>query len=321
MLLLLACAPPSETGAPAGDDVQPLTSDVVSAKLTETTDLCAWEDGELAEAEPVEVEEGYIDDPWTNLYQPCLDGLFHVMGRILEHPDGHIEAAAASATFFTVTEVGHSWIEGAWIDPVDGVDDCGLVVTGWNGLETLTDLRWLDPGAVDLLAPSGTTPLARYEGGFALNWESTAAPAEYGSYGLDVAGSTGSGDWDGFDAIALPDLVTLPEALTLTSPAGLGPGVALARADTELVWTGSSDALVEIRLHSSGEDADHELRCDVTDDGAFTLPGSLLAQFPADATATLKVARREETWVGTREGRSVHAIGFTDYEAWDLVIP
>lgn len=318
MLLLLACVPEPE----AVDDVRPLTGDAVSAKLTETTDLCAWDDGVLAEAEPVDVPEGYVEE--GHAYQPCLDARFTVMGRVLDHPEGHLEEAYAFATFFAVTEVDREWREGAWIDPLDGEDDCGLLVTGPSGLATLGDLRWLDPGAVELLAPAGRAPLDRAEGGVALNWQTWPETAEYGgSYGLDVAGAAGGPDWDGFDAIALPDLVTLPEALSLTAPAGLGPGVALARADTDLAWTGSSDAPVEIGLQTRGEDgADtYALRCRVTDDGAFTLPGSLVSLFPADAVGNLTIARWEETWVGTREGRSVHSIGYTDYEAWDLAIP
>src|SRR5436190_2884740 len=144
---------------------------------------------------------------------------------------------------------------------------------GRMGLETDAELLWLDTGAVDLDTPDGVMSMGRQEGGFALNWDldltKVIASDEEFVYGLAVDGSVGTGKWGPFDAIELPDLVTLPSRLEVTAPTPLGPGVALSRDDLSLEWTGTSDGLVSISMRGETKNDIYELRCSGTDDGAI----------------------------------------------------
>lgn len=323
LLLVVACAT-VETGGDddSGTRVEPVEVEAVVKSLSATADLCAWDELEEAEAEALATPEGYVGGWLDAPYQPCLDGFMHVSSRVLEHPEGHLEVGDALATFFTLTKPERYWSKGEWLDPLEEEEDCGLVKIGNEGLMTESDIAWLDPGAVTLLGPSERLPLARTEGGFVLNWTTELAdPAHGAMYGLDVAGSSGGLGWDGFAGIELPALVTLPDSLELTSPAGLAPGVVFPAVDTELLWTGSGDTPVGISLVAVVGAGLYELRCNAADDGAFTLPGALLAEFPAGATATLRVSRTEESRVGTSLGRSFRAGAYVAYEAWDLVLP
>jgi hypothetical protein len=326
-LALAACSTPSG-GDPAeqvpSDPVQGTTPDTVVQVLAPGTDLCAFEGGETV-FDTGSPEPGYIDDPRLEPYQPCLDGYFALGVRILDYSDGRFEGSEALATFFTVDSVVQEWQTGEVLDPLEGLDDCGLSQYGQDGIGTSAELTWLDPGAVDLVDGAGASPMLRAPGGFALNY--TTDPYDYAAvvsgdtYGLSVAGSAGPESWDGFAAVELPDLVTVPDRLEVTSPAPLGPGVALARADTELQWTGTSDGPVTILLQTLGDAPWYYLTCSVADDGSFTLPGALLSQLPAGAGALIRVTRANETWVGTANGRSFHSLAQSTYEAWDLSIP
>lgn len=308
-----------ETGEPERDEV--------SATLSSTSDLCAWDDGVMAEAEPVVVPEGYLDV--ESAYQPCLDASFQVDRRVLDYTLGHEDASEAFATFFTVTTVDEEFITGEWLDPMDGIDDCGVLMQGHDGLFREGDLVWLDPGGVALTTATASTALDRQEGGTVLNWQSdlTAAgsPAAYGdSFGLSVLGSSGSGDWAGFDGIELPDLVTLPAELNLAGPYAFGNGVVMERADLPLTWSGSSANPVSIEIWGiagGGSGNEYMVTCSVTDDGAFTIPAAVLEELPAIHGVTLTVSRTDETWVGTREGRSVRSVGRVDYSAWEMAFP
>lgn len=323
VLLFVACAhiEPSGGGDDSGAKIEAMAAESVVKRLSATADLCAWDELEEAEAAAAVTPDGYVGVWLDSPYQPCLDGFVHLSSRVLEHPEGHLEVGDALATFFTVTEPERSWYKGEWIDPLEGEDDCGLVTIGNEGLVTMSDLVWLDPGEVTLMGPSERLPLARTEGGFVLNWAAElAAPAHGAMYGLDVVGSSGGLGWDGFAGIELPALVTLPDALELTAPAGLAPGVAFPAVDTDLAWTGTGDTPVGISLQASEGGSMYELRCHAADDGAFVLPGSLLAEFPSGATATLRVSRTAESLVGTSLGRSFRADAYVAYEAWDLVL-
>ena len=322
LTLFLACADPG------ADSQQPDDSgsgaDEFSRFLRSTTDLCAYEDGEVVDAELLPTPKGHIS-LYPPVYVPCLDGGASVMRRVLDHPEGRLELADAFATFFTVDVADQSWMEGEWLDGLSGTDDCGLARTTYSGLANVPKIVWLDPGAVDLDTPEGAMSMNRREGGSVLNWEldltKVIASDEEFSYGLAVGSSAGTGKWGPFDAIDLPDLVTLPSRLEVTSPTPLGPGVALSRKDAALEWTGASDGLVSIKL--AGDDKKHifELRCTATDDGAFTIPGKLIDLLPSDLEVTLTVSRVNDVWAGTTHGRSFHARGFSFYEAWDLTVP
>ena len=326
LFLVLACADPgAESQAPDGSaDDSGGGIDEFSQFLRATTDLCAYEDGEVVDAELLPTPKGYLalDPP---LYVPCLDGGASVMRRVLDHPEGRLELADALATFFTVDVADQSWMEGEWLDEMSGTDDCGLARTTRSGLANLPKIVWLDPGAVDLDTPDGVMSMDRREGGFVLNWEldltKIVESDEAFAYGLSVGSSAGTGKWGPFDAIDLPDLVTLPSRLEVTSPTPLGPGVALSRKDMPLEWTGTSEGLVSIRLAGDTEKHIYELRCEATDDGAFTIPGKLIDLLPSDLEVTLTVSRLNDVWAGTTHGRSFHARGFSFYEAWDLTVP
>lgn len=316
---------PSDTDTPTDTDTPPDTgADAFSQMLVATTDLCKYEDGEVVEAELEPAPDGYIE-LWPSIYIPCLDGLVYITRRVLDYKPGRLEDADAVATFFTIDRADQEWMQGQWLDEPTGTDDCGLARTTRSGLATDDKLVWLDPGAVTLDTPDGATSMDRQPGGFVLNWgldlTKVIVSDEEFSYGLDVAGSAGTGKWGPFDAIDLPDLVTLPSRLEVTSPSPLGPGVELSRKDTALEWTGTSDGLVAIRLAGSTPDHLFELQCTVTDDGSFTIPGDLIDLLPHDIVMWLLISRLNDVWVGTTHGRSFHAVGRSSHEVWDLVVP
>lgn len=334
ILVFVACHAKTPDSSDPGDTSDTAGSvDTITNRLREGTDLCAYEDGEVVEVPEAEPEEGYIADPYPELYQPCLDGVLSVSARVLDHPEGRIEDHAATAQFFSVNDFVHSWQMGSWLDPQEGADDCGLIAWDSSGLVTDSDLAWLDPGDVSLSAPWGEVAMTRTPGGFVLSFEAALSeadiePAWGEAHGLSATGSSGSSgdgvDWAGAGAVDLSELVTLPERLEVTAPTPLGPDVVLARADTELEWTGTADGELALRLTASAEGdvgLSYELRCAVTDDGAFTLPGALLEALPEGATGTLTLSRRLDTWAGTGSGRTFHAFAQTRYEAWNLAIP
>ena len=137
--------------------------------------------------------------------EECVDGVVQVLGRVSDDPvGGRFEAHDLVATFSTVSSVPWEVIEGEWVDPLVGVEDCGLYWTGQQGLVDDGGPVWNDPGGVAVTGPWSPMPLDldRQEGGRALNhWIDAAAlgyAAGYGeSYDFDTVGAAASGDWGG----------------------------------------------------------------------------------------------------------------------------
>jgi len=308
----------------SGDSATP-AGEAFAAYLTSTTDLCAYEDGDIVTFEPDPPPDGYIDPGWVEPYLPCLDGLLWLTRSVVDYDGGRDERADATATFFQLETVEQMWLEGEWLDEQDGTDDCGLARMGRNGLGTESDIVWLDPGSVSLETADGWVPMDRQEGGFVLNWgldfaKAGVTPDETALYGLDAGGSKGVGKWGPFAGIELDDIVALPAELEITSPT-LGDGVEIDRADTELQWTKGGDGTVTIEIVGETPMRIFDLRCKATDDGSFTIPGDLLDQLPAGLEVTLTMTRLDDVWVGTTAGRSFHAMGMSLYGAFGMSVP
>jgi hypothetical protein len=315
----------SDTPPIDSDDTATPSEEAFAAYLTSTTDLCAYEDGETVTFEPDPAPDGYVDPGWPNPYLPCLDGVLFLERRIVDYAPGRYEGAEALATFFDVGTVEQIWLEGEWLDEQDGTDDCGLVRMGRNGLGTDSDEQWLDPGSVSLMSVDDVLPMDRQEGGFVLNWglDLAKTPVSIDDetlFGLSVVGSKGGGKWGPFDGIELPDMVSLPPSLEVVSPA-LGAGVELARKDTELLWTETGKGVVDIWLYGETPKRIFQLRCKAIDDGAFTIPASLIDELPAGLDVSLMMVRLEDVWIGTTKGRSFHAMGMAEYSAFDMSVP
>jgi hypothetical protein len=172
---------------------------------------------------------------------------------------------------------------------------------------------------VTLLGSFGSFPLAPYPPYLYQGRFDDTVPASFGeTYGFSISGTTGTGTATTtidhpFDPIELADVIVLPERLEVTAPT-LAGGV-LPLADLDLVWTGTSDGLVHLRLWVEPW---YDVRCDLTDDGVFTVPASVLTLLPTGQDAILVFERIAPTLYGTAAGRTFRATGYTSHEFHSL---
>jgi hypothetical protein len=305
LTLLLACRSetPPDTGSPPA-------ADEVAHRLEPGTDLCAYEDSAPALPATTPSTSVPLDEP-APVYAGCLDGLLTVSAETVL--DGaQSETHRASAAMFDVDQLGQFVQTGAWLDPLDKVDDCGVLnYTQPPGAEPTLSPLALGGATVD--AGSGPAELAEADDGV---WRADLPlPAAFGqAYGFAIAGD--DTPLVGVDAIELPDAVKLPDAIELTSP-DVSAGYALVRRfDLEVDWTGSSDGTATIELLASSAEGVGPywlLQCVVEDDGSFVIPHEALEAVPDGLVGVVSLSRDADAWIGTAQGRTFHALAHAGF--------
>ncbi|HTV21011.1 MAG TPA: hypothetical protein VMG12_20135, partial [Polyangiaceae bacterium] len=193
-----------------------------------------------------------------------------------------------TAQFFETVE-GASSASVDVIDPLDGIDDCGVSRRGSSGTEPL--LEFLDveravlrDGAAEReleeFAPPGTGFFS-----YGIDLESAGVAPRYGEgYGFSASGG-GFGASIDLDGIVLPDALSVPTFETQSR---------FERGPIELTWTGRSSAPLALSLSVStvpGQSpSSPQVTCRLADDGAFTVPGDVLEALP-DGDVLVRLAR------------------------------
>lgn len=181
---------------------------------------------------------------------------------------------------------------GTILDPLEGVDDCGVFQGGGAGVGTA--IMFHEAAEVSLLDAGKRWPLERSVAanelftsyGLELDLEST--PPRYGErYGVHVEGG-----WfgEGFDSA---DGLRLPEALEVST---LSTAEHLAQDELALAWTGRGEEPLYLHVIAgrewNGTFESVQLECLMRDDGAFTIPASVLQAMPA-GFASVTIERRQ----------------------------
>ncbi|HKO89986.1 MAG TPA: hypothetical protein VJU61_02475, partial [Polyangiaceae bacterium] len=209
----------------------------------------------------------------------------------------------AYAQFFDVE--GQSGQYGDVLDPLDGVDDCGVTRLGSVGSGANIHLLSVDQATLheegrDYALEEFRSSSDSY---YAYLFDLSAAgvvPRPLGSYGFSASGGSFAGSIE-LDGIVLPDTLSLP---------GLVSTRRLARGALDLTWTGRGQAPLRLLLQIQPTLADifepYSVECLMADDGAFTIPASVLDAAP-DGTATAYFTR-ERRRVAESGGKSIQTI-------------
>ncbi|HEY0136369.1 MAG TPA: hypothetical protein VGB85_19935 [Nannocystis sp.] len=184
---------------------------------------------------------------------------------------------SAFAEFFDVPEASESVMCAVEVDPLTGIDDCGVRWyggLGWGGAEVLPR----SAGSATLLGPGWTEPMVM-----------GMTPQKY--YDADILGSGHPAGWgeaygitwagERLPAGELPQFVTLPAELKITAPAGVS--WTFGDGPFELAWTGTGAAPLQLRaqfVEPEGHTTWFELVCKIADDGSFVVPAEVVTLLP-----------------------------------------
>jgi len=184
------------------------------------------------------------------------------------------------------------------IDPLEGLDDCGVAKESTGG--AAPNIDWYDAARVILKDGAVGRPLtlssASHDDFYQYIAELDAQGAEprYGeSYGVEVEGGT-------FGSAFSSDALRLPPDLVINE---LEQSSHFAREDLRLTWSGQGEAPLYLSLWVSKSPGDlasaYQIECLLKDDGEFVIPAQVLRAAPSGfATATF-----------TREDRHIEQSG------------
>jgi hypothetical protein len=177
------------------------------------------------------------------------------------------------AQFFPAIERAAA-ARGELIDPLSGVDDCGVFRNANLGGGDVSD--WLQVGSAVLRDGSERVELEEFQSGdlFSYGAELDRTPRFGERYGIRVEG----GD---FGAAFDSDALELPQTLSLAAFEAAAP---VPRAALSLQWTGTGGSPLRIRLMHSAKLSDLggglDIICLVEDDGEFTIPAAVMQAVP-----------------------------------------
>ncbi|MCB9686662.1 MAG: hypothetical protein H6738_23635 [Alphaproteobacteria bacterium] len=256
--LLVACdGDPSTTDGPADTDVDADTdadsdadadADADSDADTDTEHSGTWEDT----GTPDLPDDGYLTVVWVKTNDDAPEA--YLTGELYtEHAPG---------------------VSGVSFRRPHGPDDCRLTAYTIEQLAqgTLPDRTLESAGTLALTSP--TSAARNIANGRDTRYYATldAGTVPFGqAWSVSAPGAT-------FPAFDAPDGIGMPAARTLTSPS---PGFSVS-GDLELAWTGGDGTELKLTIEATGATSDRALiQCRVVDDGAFTVPGSLMTRLPA----------------------------------------
>ncbi len=181
---------------------------------------------------------------------------------------------------FAIIGAGGNVDYGQIIDPLEGLDDCGVFQGSGTGaaanldLYDAADVRLLEGATTHAfeLSPASHDDFYQY----ILELDRQNIPPRFdGHYGVHVAGGTFGAAFDSADGLRLPQELAI-HALRASSH--------FEQQDLELTWSGTNDEPLFIQLFVNetlaGVFSNYELQCLVRDDGRFRIPGDLLAAMP-----------------------------------------
>jgi hypothetical protein len=183
---------------------------------------------------------------------------------------------------------GSSGAFGDVIDPLEGIDDCG--VSKSDGTGVAANIDFYDAAEVSLVDEQAVRPLSLSPASHDDFYQYIAELSEQGieprfgqSYGVKVAGGS-------FGAAFETSALRLPDELVLNE---LGQTAHFEQKDLRLTWTGSGAQPLYLTLLVSKSPTDlanaYRIDCLIEDDGEFVIPESVLAAAPsgvAQATFT-----------------------------------
>ena len=205
----------------------------------------------------------------------------------------------AGAQFVDVSATTTS--EGDIIDPLEGVDDCGVLkpggggVRGKNSYHDVADVQLLDGDVSRPLVENGPGTGGLHAYFLDLTPES-ADPRYGGRYGVHVSGGSFGATFESADGLQLPQDLSITELMATPH---------VEQQDLALTWTGQGGQPLYLQmLVSSGLGGFFyrtELRCLMKDDGSFTIPAAVLQAMPTGlASATFERADRRIVKSGAR---------------------
>jgi hypothetical protein len=190
---------------------------------------------------------------------------------------------------------------GESIDPLEGVDDCGVFKGSGNGAGGM--LSFHDATEVQLLDGTTTRPLVESEASngnfysYILELDPESVEPRYGGrYGAHVSGGGFGAAFDSADGLRLPQELSIVE---------LAATAHVQQQDLALTWTGQGAQPLYLHLivnkNLDGVFESTELRCLMKDDGAFTIPAAVLQAMPTGfASATFERSERRIVKSGAR---------------------
>jgi hypothetical protein len=231
---------------------------------------------------------------------PELDERPESRSSYVEGTDGMVELTASSrfvgkfayppgfgamAQFAIIGGGGSAF--GEIVDPLDGIDDCGVFIGA--GLGTAGTLDLYDAADVRLLDGSTARPFALSEAShddfysYILELDTQNVKPRFGaSYGVHVSGGSFGAAFDSGSGLHLPQELAIHE---------LQSAAHLEQTDLHLTWTGSGEQPLFVQLlvgpTLQGFFSNYEMQCLLKDDGEFVIPAEVLRAMPAGfASAT-----------------------------------
>jgi hypothetical protein len=205
----------------------------------------------------------------------------------------------AGAQFVDVSETITQ--KGEVIDPLEGVDDCGVskpgggAVMGKNSYHDVADVQLLDGDVSYPLVENGpgTGGLHSY---FLYLTPESVEPRYGERYGVHVSGGSFGAAFDSADGLQLPQELSITELMATSH---------VEQQDLALTWTGQGAQPLYLHVvvgNLEGSFFDRtELNCLMKDDGAFTIPAAVLQAMPTGiAYATFERSERHIVKSGAR---------------------
>jgi len=216
-----------------------------------------------------------------------------------------IDSAFGAMAQFAVIK-GTSGDFGQVIDPLEGIDDCG--VSKESGAGVAANIDFYDAGEVSLLDDQAVRPLSLSAASHDDFYQYIAELSEQGiaarfgqSYGVKVAGGS-------FGAVFETSKLRLPAELVLNE---LGQTAQFEQKDLRLTWAGrgAQPLYLEMLVSKSPTDLSnsYQIDCLIEDDGEFVIPEAVLAAAPSGfARATFT---REDRHIETSGPHSLLLVG------------
>jgi hypothetical protein len=209
---------------------------------------------------------------------------------------GEVQLDAPIVGFVSSPRLGGKASFGTILDPLDGIDDCGVFQGGGAGVDS--GITFYDAAEVSLLDGGTQWPLQlsvasnEFFTSYVLELDPERAPPRYGErYGVHVEGGRFGEAFDSADGLGLPEAIEVRELSTAEH---------LPQNDLLLSWTGRGEEPLYLHLivrrEWGGVFDSSELECLMRDDGAFTIPAAALQAMPA-GFASVTVERRERRLV------------------------
>jgi len=188
------------------------------------------------------------------------------------------------------------------------LDSCTFTTPGATPTPAAVISR--DAGSdVQLSGPASIDMPSANNAGF-LYYMATSLPvgdaAGGATYSVSWPGATG-----GVEAETFSNALVVPGALSVTAP-DFTQVVSLG-GDLPITWTGSSSTPATITITTVVSASDYgSITCRVTDDGSFTVPGSLIAQLPS-GNGTIGVMRSSQAFRSLADGSQVSIAGYAEH--------